>query len=90
MQELIVFVIVAVAAAYTAWQMMPPSLRRGVAAPALMLLSSRRDRLERLLVASDEGACGSCKGCSGASRQHSAQTARAVRLYGRVQKVQRA
>jgi len=64
MQATIVFLIVAAAAGYAAWQLMPQRLRRWLIARGAAIAPSRSAWLVRLEATAEEGACGSCKGCA--------------------------
>lgn len=72
-QILIVAFIVAAAAGYAAWVLMPAAWRRAGAARLarrLGLAPARAQQLQaRLEGASACGECASCKGCGGAPRQ---------------------
>ena len=63
MQALIVYAIVAVAAVYAAWLLMPASMRRRVLAWLRRFAPARAQPLLVRLDAEDTG-CSSCKGCA--------------------------
>jgi hypothetical protein len=60
----IVFLIVAAAAAYAAWQLMPQGMRRWLVGRLAAIAPSRRAWLARLEAGAGDSACGSCKGCA--------------------------
>ncbi|MGE5088136.1 MAG: hypothetical protein ACM3QY_03335 [Candidatus Levyibacteriota bacterium] len=64
MQVLLVFAIVAVAAAYAGWVLMPQGLRRWLAGRLILVAPSRRAWLARLASNAENAGCGSCKGCA--------------------------
>lgn len=64
MQGLIVSLIVAAAAVYAAWQLMPQGMRRWLAGRLAAVAPSRRAWLARLEASAEDGACGGCKGCA--------------------------
>ena len=65
MQPLIVSLIVAAAAGYAAWQLMPQSMRRWLIGRLMVVAPSRRAWLARLEANAENGGCSSCKGCAG-------------------------
>ncbi len=64
MQAVIVFVIVAAAALYASWQLMPRRLRHWLIGRGAAIAPSRRAWLARVEAKAEAGACGSCKGCA--------------------------
>ena len=64
MQGLIVSLIVAAAAGYAAWQLMPQSMRRWLIRPLMVIAPSQRARLARLEAEAQNSGCSSCKGCA--------------------------
>ena len=64
MQSLLVALIVACAAAYAGWQLMPQTLRRWIVRVVARALPGQSTRLARLEAAAEQGGCGSCKGCA--------------------------
>ena len=64
MQGVIVFLIVAAAAGYAAWQLMPQSMRRWLIRPLMVIAPSQRARLARLEAEAQNSGCSSCKGCA--------------------------
>jgi cytochrome c2 len=72
MQALLAYLIVAVAACYAAWALIPRRARGEVAAR----LPLPRAWAQRLAAAATRSACASCKGCaSGSANQAGAQPA---------------
>ena len=63
MQALVTYIIVAGAAGYAAWLLMPHGLRRRLIAGLTRLAPSQRAALERLESAAECGGCSTCKGC---------------------------
>ena len=68
MQGLTASLIVAVAAAYAAWQVMPQSMRRRLIGRTTAIAPSRRAWLARLEANAEHGECKRCNGCA-ADRQ---------------------
>ena len=64
MQGLIVSLIVAAAAGYAAWQLMPQSVRRWLIGRMMVVAPSRRTWLARLEAKAENSGCSSCKGCA--------------------------
>jgi hypothetical protein len=64
MQGLTVSLIVAAAAAYAAWQLMPQSMRRWLVGRLMVIAPSRRVWLARLEADAENSGCSSCKGCA--------------------------
>ncbi len=63
MQALITYIIVAGAASYASWLLMPHALRRRLIAGLTRLAPSQRAVLERLESEAARGGCSSCRGC---------------------------
>lgn len=80
MQTLIVYAIVAVAAVYAAWLLMPASLRRRVLAWLRRTAPSGAQSLLARLDAEDAG-CSTCRGCAADAK--STGTARTIELRRR-------
>ena len=64
MQGLTVSLIVAAAAAYAAWQLMPQSMRRWLIGRLMVIAPSRRAWLAHLEADAENSGCSSCKGCA--------------------------
>ena len=64
MQALTVSLIVAAAAGYAAWLLMPRRMRRWLIALLMVVAPSRRALLARLEADAENSGCGSCKGCA--------------------------
>jgi len=64
MQSLTVFLIVAVAAAYAAWLLMPQTLRRWLIGRLRVVVPSGHAWLARLEADAESSGCSSCKGCA--------------------------
>jgi len=64
MQGLAVTVIVAAAAVYAAWQLMPRRMRHWIIGRLTAIAPSRRAWFARLEADAESGGCGSCKGCA--------------------------
>ena len=64
MQGLTVSLIVAAAAAYAAWQLMPQSMRHWLIGRLMVIAPSRRAWLGRLEAKAENSGCSSCKGCA--------------------------
>ena len=64
MQGMIVSLIVAAAAGYAAWQLMPQSTRRWVTRRLMVIVPSQHARLARLEAEAESSGCSSCKGCA--------------------------
>ena len=64
MQNLIVFLIVAAAAGYAAWQLMPQFMRRWLIVRMMVIAPSRSAWLARVETGAENSGCRSCKGCS--------------------------
>ena len=68
MQTLLVFLVVALAAAYSAWVLMPQGLRHWLVGRLMVVAPSRRAWLARLASNAENGGCSSCRGCAGRQR----------------------
>ena len=68
MQGLAVSLIVAAAAGYAAWQLMPQSMRRWLIGRLMVVAPSRRAWLARLEADAEDSGCSSCKGCAADGR----------------------
>ncbi len=68
MQALTVSLIVAAAAGYAAWLLMPRRMRRWLIGRLRVIAPSRRALLARLEADAENGGCGSCKGCAADGR----------------------
>ena len=64
MQTLVTYLIVACAAGYAAWLLMPHFLRRRIVAGLTRVAPGRRRLFERLERNAQSGGCRSCKGCA--------------------------
>ena len=64
MQGLTVALIVAAAAAYAAWQLMPQSMRHWLIGRLRVVAPSRRVWLARLEAEVENSGCSTCKGCA--------------------------
>ncbi len=64
MQGLVVAFIVAAAAVYAAWQLMPQRMRSWLVGRMMAVAPSSRAWLTRLEADSEAGGCRSCKGCA--------------------------
>lgn len=64
MQALIAYFIVAAAAVYAAWLLMPQRARRLLIAALTIVAPSRRAWLARLAADSARPGCSTCKGCA--------------------------
>jgi len=63
MQTAIVFLIVAAAAAYAAWQLMPQGLRRWLLDRLIVVAPRGASCLLRLRESAESSGCSSCKAC---------------------------
>jgi hypothetical protein len=64
MQNLIVYIIVALAAVYAAWLFMPQAARRWLVARLVLAAPpSQRARFARLQADAESVGCSTCKGC---------------------------
>jgi len=63
MQTAIVFLIVAAAAAYAAWQLMPQGLRRWLLDRLIVVAPRGASWLLRLRESAESSGCSSCKAC---------------------------
>lgn len=68
MQGLMVFLIVAAAAAHAGWLLMPQGMRRWLVRRLTVVAPLRSAWLARLEANAEAGACGSCKGCAAGGR----------------------
>lgn len=69
MQDLIAYVIVAAAACYAAWWLVPQSLRHWLIGRLMVVAPSRRAWLARLEAEEAENSgCSSCRGCAADGR----------------------
>lgn len=68
MQALIAYSIVAAAAGYAAWLLMPHALRRRIVAGLIRLAPAQSGLLRRLESNAQFGGCSSCKGCEAGTR----------------------
>jgi len=68
MQVLLVSLIVAAAAGYAGWQLMPRGMRRGLIGRLVAIAPSWRAWLARLEANAENGGCSSCRGCAADGR----------------------
>lgn len=68
MQMLVVSMIVAVAAGYAGWLLMPQGMRRRLVGRLMVVAPSRRAWLARVASNAENGGCSSCRGCAGRQR----------------------
>lgn len=73
MQHLLVFLIVAAAAGYAAWQLMPRVLRRWLIGRMMIIAPSCGAWLARRAIGAENNGCRSCKGCSAGTQAAAAQ-----------------
>ena len=64
MQIIIVSVIVAAAAGYAAWQLMPQSMRHWLIGRLMVVAPSHRAWFARLEAGADNSGCDTCGGCA--------------------------
>ena len=68
MQGPMVFLIVAAAAGYAGWLLMPQGMRRWLVRRLMAVAPSRSTWLARLEANAEAGGCSSCKGCAAGGR----------------------
>ena len=68
MQGLTVALIVAAAAGYAGWLLMPQGMRRSLLRRLMVVAPSRRAWLARVEANAETGGCSSCKGCAAGGR----------------------
>jgi hypothetical protein len=68
MQMLVVSIIVAVAAGYAGWLLMPQGVRRWLVGRLMVVAPSRRAWLARVASNAENGGCSSCRGCAARGR----------------------
>jgi hypothetical protein len=64
MQALIAYFIVAAAALYAAWLLMPQRARRALVAGLMVVAPSKRAWLARFAANGEHAGCSTCKGCA--------------------------
>ncbi|AMN47260.1 hypothetical protein ACG33_09160 [Steroidobacter denitrificans] len=83
MQHLLVSLIVAAAAGYAAWQLMPRMLRRWLIARMMILVPSCSAWLADLAVNAENSGCRSCKGCAAGLQTAASQDRAGIDVHRR-------
>ena len=84
MQMLVVSIVVAVAAGYAGWLLMPQVLRRWLVGRLMVVAPPRRAWLARLASNAENGGCGSCRGCAARGRAPASPGGATIRVETRM------